>query len=347
MSSSRAKLAGCMLAVLIAGCGVLAIGGKPAGQDLTEATAAFVASLDAEQKKIVVKDYDSPERVGWHFIPKKQRKGLQIKHMNPEQRKLAFGVLRAAMSEVGYEKATTIMSLEKILNKIETEKGKKNWARDHERYYYTVFGTPAPDAKWGLSIEGHHLSLNFVVDRGRMLAHTPEFYGVNPGTVMADYGVGPDKGTQVLDREIALAFQLVNALDGAQKKKAIIASKAPRDIRAAGTPQPPALNDEGLAAASMSAEQQKMLRQLVEVYCSNMPADVRASRLADFQKAGLQQVRFVWAGALKPGDGHYYRLTGPTFQIEYCNVQPDAAGNPANHPHAVWRDTRGDFAIHR
>ena len=27
------------------------------------------------------------------------------------------------------------------------------------------------------------------------------------------------------------------------------------------------------------------------------------------------------------------------------DTQPDAAGNPANHIHCVWRDMRGDFAI--
>jgi hypothetical protein len=26
-------------------------------------------------------------------------------------------------------------------------------------------------------------------------------------------------------------------------------------------------------------------------------------------------------------------------------VQPDAAGNPANHVHCVWRDLQGDFHL--
>ncbi|MEO1972064.1 MAG: DUF3500 domain-containing protein, partial [Pirellulaceae bacterium] len=47
----------------------------------------------------------------------------------------------------------------------------------------------------------------------------------------------------------------------------------------------------------------------------------------------------------KPGIGHYYRIQGPTFLIEFVNTQPDAAGNPANHIHCVWRDMKGDFAI--
>ena len=59
----------------------------------------------------------------------------------------------------------------------------------------------------------------------------------------------------------------------------------------------------------------------------------------------LDGIHFAWAGAQEPGVGHYYRLQGPTFLIEFVNVQPDAAGNVANHIHSVWRDMRGDFAL--
>ena len=61
--------------------------------------------------------------------------------------------------------------------------------------------------------------------------------------------------------------------------------------------------------------------------------------------AGVDTIHFAWAGANKPGIGHYYRVQGPTFLIEFINVQPDAEGNVANHIHAVWRDMAGDFAI--
>ena len=62
-------------------------------------------------------------------------------------------------------------------------------------------------------------------------------------------------------------------------------------------------------------------------------------------RKGSGKVHFAWAGADKPGIGHYYRIQGPTFLIEFVNTQPDSAGNPANHIHSVWRDMRGDFAL--
>ena len=52
----------------------------------------------------------------------------------------------------------------------------------------------------------------------------------------------------------------------------------------------------------------------------------------------MHLLRFGWAGTLEVGGPHYYRVQGPTFVIEYDNVQ-----NGANHIHSVWRDFNGDF----
>ncbi|MEZ5301561.1 MAG: DUF3500 domain-containing protein [Verrucomicrobiales bacterium] len=43
-------------------------------------------------------------------------------------------------------------------------------------------------------------------------------------------------------------------------------------------------------------------------------------------------------GGTEPGQGHYYRVQGPTFLIEFDNTQ-----NGAKHPHAVIRSFEGDF----
>ncbi len=75
-----------------------------------------------------------------------------------------------------------------------------------------------------------------------------------------------------------------------------------------------------------------------------MTAEVAGERLAAIRDAGWDKVSFCWAGATEQGIGHYYRVQGPTFLIELVNTQPDAAGNPANHIHCVWRDMKGDFA---
>jgi hypothetical protein len=313
------------------------------GIAMTEAGGAFVATLDEEQRKTVVLPADTPQQVDWHFIPKDHRKGLQIKHMNEQQRKAAHTLLQRALSEIGYTKATKIMELETLLHELEAGRGRN--IRDPERYYFTMFGEPKPDARWGLSVEGHHLSLNFVVENGRVIASTPQMYATNPAVVKTENQSGIAVGTRILAKEETLAFDLVNSLSDAQKQTAIIDETAPREIRDPGSAQPPTDPPVGITHENLNAEQRKLLQQLVQEYADAMPEKVARQRLDRIEADGWGTVHFAWAGALEPGIGHYYRVQGPSFLIEFVNVQPDAAGNPANHIHSVWRNMEGDFGI--
>jgi hypothetical protein len=157
----------------------------------------------------------------------------------------------------------------------------------------------------------------------------------------------PEAGHRVLGDEEALAFDLVRSLDTAQRATAVIAVEAPREIRAAGEPQPSTEPPAGIAHADLEPGQRDVLRALVETYAGVMPEDVAEDRMRLIETApgGWDAVRFAWLGALEPGIGHAYRVTGPTFLIEFVNVQPDAEGNPANHSHCVWRDRTGDFDL--
>jgi len=55
-------------------------------------------------------------------------------------------------------------------------------------------------------------------------------------------------------------------------------------------------------------------------------------------QSGREKIQFAWAGALEPGQGHYYRIQGPTFLMEF-----DCTQDHANHIHTVWRDLQNDF----
>lgn len=333
-----------VLAILLfSSAGTLAaINYRPAGVDMTQAARDFLAGLNAEQRAQANMKLDDPARLDWHFIPKDKRKGLQVKQMDSQQRRLAHALLASAVSQLGYDKAKTIMSLEAILHALEKDRQGAP-LRDPERYYFTLFGQPSESDRWGLSVEGHHLSLNFVVEDGKVIAVTPAFYGANPADVRDDYKVGPQRGTRVLHAEEDRAFALLKSLSAEQRAKAFIADKAPADIRGAAQAEPPQTEPEGLAAGELNEEQIKLLWSLLEAYTDNMLTEIGQKRLAEVREAGIKQAYFAWAGPDKPGIGHYYRVQGPTFVIEFCNNQPDGAGNPANHIHSVWRQMRGDF----
>jgi len=310
---------------------------------ISSAAQELVASLSAGQKKVTLYPADSPQQVGWHFIPKDERKGLELNKMSEAQRGAVHKLLKTLLSEVGYTKATRIMELEKLLKELQEKQGRKRPIRDPLRYYVTLFGKPATSSRWGLSFEGHHLSLNFVIEGGNIVASTPQFFATNPATVKSTNSVGIPLGTRLLRLEETLAFELVNTLSNEQKKSALIAEKAPRDIRAAGSAQPPQDPAVGIGWNELSSEQQKLLQSLLNEYVKAVPNVVAKERRQALKEAGVNNIKFAWAGAEVPGIGHYYRIQGPTFLIELVNTQPGSDGNPANHIHAVWRDMRGDF----
>jgi hypothetical protein len=302
------------------------------GNQMASAATRFLASLDDEAKSRAVFAFDSPERLNWHFIPR-PRKGLPLKDMNSAQRALAFGLLNTGLSAAGTLKATTIMSLDQVLKDVEKGSGP---VRDPELYFVTVFGEPSDRGKWGWRVEGHHLSLNFVVSDGKVVSATPTFFGANP----AEVRTGPRKGLRTLADIEDRALRLLQALDDGQKKLAVIAEKAPSDIRAANTPQPPTDPAAGIAFAQLSDSQKPMLRALIESYAADMPLEVAQAWLDEIEKAGIDSVKFAWAGAAERTQQHHYRVQGPSFLIEFNNTQ-----NGANHIHSVWRNMLGDFGV--
>ncbi|WP_146412008.1 MULTISPECIES: DUF3500 domain-containing protein [Crateriforma] len=320
--------------------------GDPPGVQMHQHAKAFLSTLDKEQSSQAVIPFDDERRVQWHFIPMKTRKGLMLGDMTEAQRTGALRLLRAALSEIGYRKADQIRSMEQVLHVLEGDGG--NWKRDPMKYYVTVFGQPDDQKPWGLSFEGHHLSLNFVCRGGRIVDSTPQFMASNPATLMNevdDPSVTLHKGTRILRDEEQLGFDLVNSLSDAQRSEAIIAEEALSEIRFAGEAQADVTAPEGIRYQKLDADQQQILQRLVDTYIDVVPDPVAVTRRDAIAENGWNQIHFAWAGATEPGIGHYYRVQGKSFLIEFVNTQSDAVGNPANHIHCVWRDLTGDFDL--
>jgi Protein of unknown function (DUF3500) len=305
---------------------------------MTTAATRFLEGLTPEQFQQATFAIPSEERLRWHFIPVNQfpRKGVPIKEMTPDQRKLAHDLLRAGLGQRGYLTATAIMELETILHAIENSGGRVGkQTRDPELYFFTVFGKPSAKDAWGWRVEGHHMSLHFTVANDAVVANTPAFFGTNPAEVRVE---GPKKGLRILGSMEDAARALLGALDESQRTAAIINAVAPSDIVTMTTVAIDPLTPPGLSASTMTPAQRDLLVKLIESYTAQMADDTGAARLAAVRQAGIEKVSFAWAGETEPGKRHYYRVQGPTFLIEYDNTQ-----NEGNHVHSVWRDFTGDF----
>src|SRR5438477_5708285 len=299
-------------------------------EEMAGAANHFLAALTTEQAARATYPLNDAERFNWHFIPR-ERKGLPFKEMAPEQKHLAHALLSTALSHQGYLKASTIMSLEQVLRELEQGKGPM---RDPELYFLTIFGKPNAKDTWGWRLEGHHLSLNFMLVEGKEISVTPSFLGSNPGEVRE----GPRKGLRVLGAEEHLARQLGRSLNDEQKKAAIYTTTAPRAIITGNDRKARALSPTGISAAKLNAAQTELVWQLIKEYVYRYRPEIADHDLKKIEQAGTKNLYFAWAGSIEPKEGHYYRVQGPTFLMEYDNTQ-----NDANHVHAVWRDFEHDF----
>lgn len=365
------KRASVVVLVLLAAAFGLAAGSRPSAPvsvprevvntEMAVAARALLDSLSGELRAKAAVAFNDAARTDWHYIPR-TRPGVTLGELSEAQRTLVQALLRSALSSQGTLKINAIVDLESVLRDLE----KGNPARDPGKYTLAIYGEPpllqpsppppppplsapqpAPDraAKpWGWKIEGHHISLNFTSSGTVLTSVTPAFLGSNPASVPG----GAQVGRRVLAAEEDLGRALVTMLDPEQRRAAIIADTAPTDVilgPGRGFDQAPAA---GLPASKMTPAQREALWAIVEEFAHNLRRELAESELARIRGvggaggedgAGIDLIHFAWAGSLQPGEGHYYRLRGPTFVIEFDNTQ-----NNANHAHALWRDTTRDFA---
>ncbi|MBN8824774.1 MULTISPECIES: DUF3500 domain-containing protein [unclassified Spirosoma] len=320
--------------------------------EMTNAARTFLAMLTPEQKQKATFAFGDEERFNWHFVPR-TRKGLPLKEMTAEQRKAAMELLKTGLSVQGYEKVTSIIDMENVLRVIDNRPPNDTY-RDPENYSFTVFGDPSSKDPWGWRIEGHHLSLNFSSADGKALAYTPTFFGSNPGvlqydTQMADKRMSdprvkdlPQKGREILKPETERAFALLKTLSDDQRKQAILDPVAYPEIVTSNKRKASLEKMDGLTYADMNAQQKKLFKDLLQAYLAAYRITLAKQQMDKLEKAGLDNLRFAWAGDLTPelgaGKGWYYRIHGPTILIEYDNTQTNA-----NHIHTVVRDLTNDW----
>ena len=296
-------------------------------ESLEDHTYNLINSLDEAQQRELSFDFNHEARRDWTYLPWGHH-GLALKDMSGEQQTAAMALLRTVLSQSGIKTVRDIFTLEETLHR-------QTWFkpfRDPKRYYMAVFGQPGP-TPWSWRFSGHHLAINITAVGGQVRG-TPFFTGANPALVTE----GPDKGLRVLAGEEDDARALYLSLDDKLRIRALILDTAPSDIVTARDAEFELPCCEGLAASDMTQVQQQALLALVHRVTSRLQSDLAADLEASLAGDGVESLYFAWAGSAKPGEGHYYRIQGPTLLIEYDNTQ-----NDANHIHLVLRDLRTDF----
>lgn len=291
----------------------------------------FLHSLNREQINKVQFPFNHNSKEKWHYFPASMipRAGISLGELNQVQKDLFFDLLSSSLSETGYSKTKQIISLENVL----AETSSNSSMRDPDKYFIAFYGNPEKDSLWAWCFQGHHLSINFTVLNGKTEI-SPRFMGANPAIVKS----GKRKGERTLAREEDLGMELINSMSPKQKEKAIIRERAYFDIQTTNLPKVYPLEPTGIKLEELEQQQKTVLLDLINEYLATMPEELVTKRLENLKQEESGEIRFAWAGATQSGEGHYYRIQGKSFLIEFDNTQ-----NNANHIHSVWRDFDGDF----
>lgn len=282
-----------------------------------------------EDRSALVRPFADPERKRWNYFPG-SRAGVPLERLPSQFRGAVLDGLDPWLSDSGRKKVDEIVFLEGVLG---ARQGFLRFATyDPAAYTLALFGEPGPKGPWGLRFEGHHLSLNFTHDGDKLVSLAPFFLGANPSR--HEQGA---KRVQPFREEEERARALVLSMTASQRAQAIFSSRALSEIVLTPGRDLRTLEPRGIAYSSLSEPQRRELERLVLAYLENFEEPIRApyaTRVAE----ELPSAFFGWAGSVRPGEGHYYRVQAKSFVIEYDNTQ-----DGANHVHTVWHDLENDF----
>lgn len=243
----------------------------------------------------------------------------------PGQRSAVMSLLRTALSPDGYRKVTEIIRGDEVLRT--ARRGGVTFGEDE--YYLAFVGTPSATAVWMLQFGGHHLAINLTM-AGSQASMAPSLPAAQPASYTFE-----GRTVRPLGKENDKAFALINALNDAQRKQAILGYRVSDLVLGPGqdgrTIQP-----EGIRASALSSTQQGMLLDIVREWAGIMNEAFAEPRMAEI-RASLPQTYFAWSGPTTNGGAAYFRIQGPTLVIEY------APQGGVDHIHTIYRDPTNDY----
>src|SRR5262249_10869699 len=282
-------------------------------EPVRNAAEKFISSLTSEQRAKTMFAIDDPEWRKWmnqHFYV---RQGVSFKEMNDAQREVAFGLLRSSLSARGMALTRNIMRLNETLAEL---------TNDHEfmgewLYHITIMGKPSATEPWGWQLDGHHAIINYFV-LGDQVVMTPHFMGSEPVIATS----GKYKGTAILQEEQKQGLAMIQRLNDAQRKKAIINfSKTGNNNLTEAFKDNVVLDYAGVRASEFNAQQQRAFLELADLYIGNMDEGHARVKVNEI-KRHMSDTWFAWIGATEADSIFYYRIHSPVVLIEFDHQRP-------------------------
>lgn len=302
---------------------------------IVSAANTFVSTLDEKQRQRVWFAFnDEQQRARWSNFPVRMvpRAGLSMGELSGPQRSAALALVSSTLSRRGFEKVQQIVEGDEVLKS--NERNNPMFGKD--LFYISILGTPSEKDPWMLQFGGHHLALNITI-AGASGILTPSLTAAQPALYTLN-----GKPVRPLGQENDKAFALLNSLDEAQRKQAILNYRVADLVLGPGQ-DGKTIQPEGLKASAMNDHQRRMLLDLISEWAGIVHESAAVARMAEI-KAGMGETWFARSGptTVEPGRNgtSYYRIQGPSLVIEYA---PQRMGDPSLHIHTIYRDPTNDY----
>lgn len=316
---------------------------------MTTAAQSLLASLSEKDRERVCYPVDSAHWQTWANPEFMQHDtGLRLEFQPKRTRTLALDVVKASLSESGYDLARTLMRINGFLGDIVGLPGLMN---DYS-YNFALYGDPSQTKPWGWQLFGHHLALNCFV-AGTQMVITPIFFGAEPTTI----DDGPFSGTTVFEGRIDPARRLMQNLAPQLRAKAQIFAQLVDPAMPEGRVHPGderhlagAFQDnriipyEGIRVSDMDKTSQALVQEIIDDFTSYLPAGPAAARRREIN-AHLADTWFSWIGGYGEDEPFYYRVQNPVVILEldhHCGVFLNNTEPKRFHIHTLVRTPNGN-----
>lgn len=301
--------------------------------EIVKAADALLATLDETQKQNLMFDFtDNEQRERWSNLPVAMvpRKGLRMGDLSDQQKEAVFGLLRSTLSPAGFQQCIDNMNGDEYLRQ---NSGGRETSFGRDEYFISILGQPSVVEPWMFQFGGHHLAINATIVESQVTL-SPSLTGGQP----IDFQWEGKPVRQVASEEDA-AYALIDSLTEEQLKQVVLGERYV-DLNFGPGAKPIAPKPEGILISSLSAEQQKLARDLINErigVLNEVHSKIAMEKIAsDFSKT-----YFAWYGPTKFGEPATYRIQGPSALIEYSPQR--LGGDATNHIHAMYRDPSNDY----
>ena len=310
-----------------------------AAADAVAAVNAMLATLTPAQRQGALFAFeDQAQRQRWSNLPTGifERRGIRLGDLAPAQLEAVHGVLRAILSEQGYRKVVEIMAGDEHLRSTGTGGGGGRLQFGEDEFYLSILGQPSATQPWMIQFGGHHLAINLTMV-GQGSSMTPSLPATQPAVFTLDGRI-----VRPLGDEYDKAFALINALDAAQQREAVLGFEM-RDLVLGAGQDGKTIQPEGIRASRLTPAQQTMLLDLAGEWVNIQGEPGASAKMAEI-RSNLADTYFAWSGPTTKGRAAYYRIQGPTVVIEYApQGRETGTDQGVDHVHTIYRDPTNDY----